>query len=124
MNKEHLAQLQALKREKWEQQKPVYNLDGSETFSVEIRANKDVERAMFKPDPFLPGGYIAHPVTIAAMKKDIFQAGDDIDRFKVPWSCEGCQADLDLQFWNFCPYCEKKFPVDVIDRIIEGIKSN
>jgi hypothetical protein len=81
-----------------------------EDISVKINPDKSVSPGMFKPHPILIGTYSAHPVTIAAMKKDIFVAGEemfaDLENIIV---CEGCKRELDTQFWHFCPYCERKF---------------
>lgn len=76
---------------------------------VNIRPNKSVSTGKFKPDPLLPGGYIAHPQTIAALKKNIFMAGDSFEDLEQLIECEGCKHHIDQQFWSFCPYCGEKF---------------
>lgn len=83
-----------------------------EEFDVRIRPNDNVELALFKPDPLLPGGYIAHTLTIKAMRKDLFMHGEDFVDLEHKYICEGCKKELDLQFWQFCPYCEKPFTID------------
>lgn len=78
---------------------------------VSIKPDKSISPAKFKADPERPGCYLAHPTTIAAMRKDLFVGGDDefIDLERI-YSCEGCGVDIDIQFWTFCPHCEAKFP--------------
>lgn len=77
-----------------------------EEIKLQIRPNKDVPRGLFKPDPLIPGGHIAHPITIRAMRTDIFVTGNDIDLNEKLISCPDCKRELDLQFYTFCPYCE------------------
>lgn len=82
-----------------------------EVHHVKIRPNKDVGLGKFRPDPLIPGGYIAHPTTISAMRKDIFAAGEEVFEDLEYWiHCEKCNTALDVQFWIFCPYCEAHFP--------------
>lgn len=89
--------------------RPYYNLNASENISVNIRVDNSVAPAMFKPDPTIPGGWIANELTFRAMKKDIFTLGESLDELKSQYQCSGCKKELDRQFWHFCPYCEKKF---------------
>jgi hypothetical protein len=77
-----------------------------ETSQVDIRPDKDVTLGKFRPDPQNPSGYIAHPTTIRAMKKDIFMAGEGFEDLEMHYRCYSCHTTLDLQFWNFCPFCE------------------
>ena len=77
-----------------------------EEMKIKIRPSNDVSPGNFKTDPLVPGGYIANPVTIRAMKKDIFLEGNDIDQTQKIYYCDSCKKELDLQFWHFCPYCE------------------
>lgn len=91
-----------------------FALDDQEDIKVQIRPNKDVALAKFKADPLIPGGYIAHPTTIRAMRKDIFVAGDSLfEDLELIYSCTNCNHKLDLQFWTFCPYCEAQFPKEL-----------
>jgi hypothetical protein len=90
--------------------KPNFNLGGVEKISVHLRPDNTVRPAMFVPDPLLPGGYKAHPVTLAALKKDIFAAGSELfEDLEDLVTCESCQQQIDRQFWHFCPFCEAKF---------------
>ncbi|GAB4025337.1 MAG: hypothetical protein Fur0010_28540 [Bdellovibrio sp.] len=86
---------------------PLLDTDNVEEVKVNIRPDSSVSPAMFVPDPLIPGGYKAHPITIRAMKKDLFFVSSegfaDLEQI-VP--CKGCNRDIDAQFWNFCPYCE------------------
>ena len=56
---------------------PHFNEKKSEEYSVPIRPDAKINLGMFKPDLARPGGYRAHPTTIAAMRKDLFLAGSD-----------------------------------------------
>ncbi len=91
-----------------------FQKEPDQDFKVNIRPDTSVSPGMFKADPLQPGGYKAHPTTIAALRKDIFVGGSDefIDLEK-PYTCTGCQKELDLQFWFFCPFCEAPFPKDL-----------
>lgn len=92
---------------------PLLNKEHQE-FEVPIRPDKSVSPAKFLPDPFIPGGYKAHPTTIRAMRKDLFVAGlegfEDVEQL---YTCQSCHNELDLQFWVFCPFCEQSFPKNV-----------
>lgn len=89
--------------------RPQVDLQDYQEVKVAIRADKNVPPALFKPDPLLPGGYIAHPSTIKAMRRDIFVVGNDLDELTQEYQCECCKKQLDLQFWNLCPFCETPF---------------
>lgn len=85
-----------------------------EEIKVNIRPDNNMNPGKFKPDLLTPGHYKAHPVTIRAMRKDIFSAGsDEFLDLEKPYTCIKCNTELDLQFWHFCPYCEAMFPSDV-----------
>lgn len=88
-----------------------FNESQSSEYEVSIKPDSTVGLGKFKPDPSAKAAYRAHPTTIAAMRKDLFIAGSDefLDLQKV-YQCESCKADIDIQFWIFCPYCEAKFP--------------
>ncbi len=92
------------------EQKSIFNSTPNEVVKVELRPKEDMQRGLFKPDPLIPGGYIAHPVTIRAVRKDIFLAGEDFIELEILYTCWSCKKELDLQFWHFCPYCEASFP--------------
>lgn len=84
----------------------VIDLGQYEEIKLNIRPNKDVAPGKFRPDPLLPGGHIAHPTTIRAMRKDIFVTGYDVDLNEKLINCPNCGTELDLQFYIFCPFCE------------------
>lgn len=87
-----------------------FNISQREDISVNIRADDSVRPAMFLPDPLIPGGYKAHSLTIRALRKDIFAAGNELfEDLEDLITCESCQHKIDRQFWHFCPYCEAKF---------------
>ena len=86
---------------------PMFKQKCSEEVKVHIRPNSEVPRGKFKPDPLSSGTYMAHPVTIRAVRKELFVAGNDLfldleDKF----FCSSCSSELDRQFWKFCPFCE------------------
>lgn len=101
--------LNNLKKEHWVGGQQVYNFDDCQTSQVNIRPNNDVTLGNFRSDPLIPGGFVAHPTTIRAMRKDIFVGGNDFDLHQQLYHCESCGKELDLQFWQFCPYCESQF---------------
>ena len=85
-----------------------------EEIKVNIRPDDQMSPGKFKPDFLSPGHYKAHPLTIRAMRKDIFSAGsDEFLDLEKSYICENCNTELDLQFWHFCPYCEASFPSDI-----------
>lgn len=87
-----------------------FNIAAQEEIKVQLRADSSVRPAMFIPDPLIPGGYKAHPITLRAMRKNIFAAGNELfEDLEDLVTCESCQHQLDRQFWLFCPYCEAKF---------------
>ncbi len=85
---------------------PCFNTNRPTEYKINIRPSESVSRGMFKSDPLLPGGHIAHPATIRAMRQDLFILGDDFVDLEVLYTCESCKKVLDLQFWQACPYCE------------------
>jgi hypothetical protein len=82
---------------------------------VQIFPDKSVSPAKFIPNKTMPGTYRAHPVTIRAMRQDLF-AGANNELFadlEYNIKCDSCKSIIDVQFWKFCPYCEKSFPKDL-----------
>lgn len=86
---------------------PHFDLTKREDIQVKIRVNETVGPAMFKADPFIPGGYIANSLTIRAMRADIFILGDSTDDLSAPYEC-ACGKEIDVQFWKLCPYCARE----------------
>jgi hypothetical protein len=89
-------------------QKPYYDLSQEQKVDVQIRVDKNVPAAMFKPDPKNPGGWVANELTFRAMKKDIFALGEELQELSERYTCS-CQNTMDKQFWHFCPYCGQTF---------------
>lgn len=83
---------------------PNFDLEQRKDIKVQIRVNEQVPPALFKPDPLIPGGYIANSLTIRAMRPDIFILGDSLEDLSAPYAC-GCGSELDVQFWKLCPHC-------------------
>ena len=91
--------------------KPHFQTQNIQETEVQIRADKSVSLGKFLPDPAMVGHYRAHPITIRAMKKNIFAAGNDLFfELEKPYQCK-CGQNLDMQFWHFCPYCEAEFEI-------------
>jgi len=90
-------------------EKPLLSRSPSETHKVQLRPDSTIRKAHFKPDPFISGGYLAHPVTIRAVRLDIFVGGEGFDDLECLYICQSCHEQMDLQFWKFCPYCEAPF---------------
>ena len=86
---------------------PAFDLLDREDIQVKIRVNEQVGPAMFRPDPLIPGGYIANSLTIRAMRPDIFVVGDSMDDFSSDYEC-ACGKTFDLQFWKICPHCARE----------------
>ena len=86
---------------------PAFGLEDRQDIKVQIRANETVAPAKFKPDPFIPGGFIANSLTIRAMRPDIFVLGNSLEDFSVNYSCP-CGQEFDVQFWKICPYCARE----------------
>ena len=89
---------------------PNFDLLSREDIQVKIRVNEEVGAAMFRPDPLIPGGYIANSLTIRAMRPDIFVLGDSLEDFSAPFEC-ACGEALDVQFWKLCPHCGRDIKV-------------
>ena len=89
---------------------PLVDTRAREDFQVKIRVNEQVGPAMFKPDPLVPGGYIANSLTIRAMRPDIFVVGDGVEDLAQDYTC-ACGKNFDLQFWKLCPYCAREIKI-------------
>jgi hypothetical protein len=86
---------------------PNFDLQQREDIKVQIRVNETVPPALFRPDPLIPGGYIANSSTVRAMRPDIFVLGDSLDDFSSPIQC-ACGEHIDTQFWKLCPFCTRE----------------
>lgn len=118
MNKDFFnpnLQLNLLKNERNLAGRQMYYMDGHEEVKVEIYPDKSVSPSMFVPNKTLPGTYRAHPTTIRAMRKDLFanMHSEAFEELQYDYKCEGCSHIIDLQFWEFCPHCEKSFPKEL-----------
>ena len=83
-----------------------YNLSNQEKYDVNIIPDKSVKAAMFLP--IGENQYKAHPDTIQAMKKDIFVTSETYIEHKMLIKCKSCNCEIDMQYWNACPYCLKE----------------
>lgn len=92
---------------------PLFETDYHETHKVNIIPDKSVAPAMFIPDKLDPKKFRAHPTTIRAMRKDLFMGGEDFVDLECLITCASCKTELDLQFWQFCPYCEASFQREI-----------
>ena len=89
-------------------EQPLLDLNRREDVKISIRVDEKVAPAMFKPDPFIPNGYIANLLTVRAMRPDLFVLGDSLEDLSSEHEC-ACGAKLDVQFWKMCPYCARSF---------------
>jgi hypothetical protein len=89
---------------------PQFATNHEEEYKVNIKPDTSVSRGAFIPHPLVPNEYHAHPITIRAMRKEIFMGGDDFVDLECLYTCASCKTQIDLQFWYFCPYCEASFP--------------
>lgn len=87
-------------------EQPNFDLKAREDIKVNIRVDEKVSPAMFKPDPLVPGGFVANSLTIRSMRADIFVLGDSLEDFETMMEC-ACGKTLDAQFWKLCPYCAR-----------------
>jgi hypothetical protein len=83
---------------------PLVETESREDIPVRIRTDETVGPAMFRPDPLIPGGYLANSLTIRAMRQDIFVLGESLDELSQEHQCQ-CGQEIDLQFWKLCPFC-------------------
>lgn len=83
---------------------PLWQLDAPQDITVRFRVDERVSPAKFKPDPLVPGGYLANSLTLRAMKPLLFVAGSDLDEFSRLEGC-ACGESYDAQFWSCCPFC-------------------
>ncbi len=86
---------------------PAIDLNQPENIMVKIRVNESIGPAKFKPDPLVPGGFIANSLTIRAMRPDIFVVGDSLEDLSQEYEC-ACGQEFDLQFWKLCPFCARE----------------
>lgn len=81
------------------------DIEGPITRKIQLLPNKDISPAKFKAHPFLADSYWAHPLTIQAVRVELFMAGEGFEDLEHPYQCVSCDYKLDLQFWKLCPYC-------------------
>lgn len=93
---------------------PLLDLERRQDIQIKIRVDEKIAPAMFKPDPLIPGGFIANSLTIRAMRPDIFVLGDSaedaLEDLSLTHIC-ACGKSLDVQFWKFCPYCSRDIKI-------------
>lgn len=87
--------------------KGLYDFSQREDFRVKIRVNENISPGKFKPDPLIPGGYMANSLTIKAMRQDIFFLDNSFEELSKEVQCP-CGENFDTQFWKLCPYCGKE----------------
>ena len=69
---------------------------------VQIFPDKSVSPAKFIPNQTMPGTFRAHPVTICAMRQDLFAGANDELFVDLEYNikCESCKNIVDVQFWK------------------------
>ena len=100
------SQLEKLKTYSNAANTPLFNTDYHEKYDVNIKPDTSIAPAKFIPDPLRPNVFRAHPITIKAMRKELFMGGVDFVDLECLRICGSCKHEIDLQFWLFCPYCE------------------
>ena len=83
---------------------PLWETDRAEDFQVPFRLDERISPAKFKPDPLIPGGYLANSLTLRAMRPTLFVAGASLDELQDLRHC-ACGESWDNQFWKMCPHC-------------------
>lgn len=83
---------------------PLWETESPQDFQVQFRVDEKISPAMFKPDPLIPGGYLANSLTLRAMRPTLFVAGMSVDELKELHHC-ACGQSWDNQFWKMCPFC-------------------
>jgi hypothetical protein len=108
LNRKHdpQSQLEKLKTYTNAANLPLFHTDYHQTYQVKITPDTSVARAKFIPDPLKTNEYRAHPITIRAMRKELFMGGVDFVDLETLYTCQSCKEEIDLQFWQFCPFCE------------------
>jgi hypothetical protein len=86
---------------------PFVDVEKPQDVKIQFRVDETVPPAKFKPDPIIPGGYIANSLTIRSMRENIFVVGESLDDLVNEVNCISCNTLFDLQFWKNCPYCGK-----------------
>lgn len=104
-----MKMLDKFKREAHFTGAPYVDFSRMETQELKLKADPQIERGKFRPDPQNPGIYFAHPETIRALRPEIILAGD-VDEFHELVSCPSCHEKWDQQFWRYCPHCETSLP--------------
>jgi hypothetical protein len=82
------------------------DLSKREDIQVNFRVDESISPGKFKPDPLMPGGYLANSLTIRSLRSDLFVVGGEMDDLSTPWNCP-CGQELDIQFWKLCPFCAR-----------------
>lgn len=85
---------------------PQFDLNSPQVTQFRLIPNHEIARAQFVPIPQRPGEYFAHPITIRAIRKDITMGGEEFVDLECLYHCPSCKNQIDVQFWQFCPFCE------------------
>jgi hypothetical protein len=104
------SQLEKLRTYKNAGNMQLFESDYHETHQVNIVPDKSIPPSKFIPDSLNPKKFRAHPVTIKAMRKELFMGGEDFVDLECLITCASCKSEIDMQFWQFCPFCEASFP--------------
>ena len=85
---------------------PYFSPHPSHQITLEIKPDESVTPGRFLPHPLVPNLHRAHPLTIRALRKDIFVQGEEeFSILATDYKCHSCNEAMDLQFWKLCPYC-------------------
>ena len=100
-----------LQKEKNLANKKMYSNHQGEAVKIQITLDKNVPPGKFIQSKIVEARYHANEVTIRALRKEIFtnMHNDTFEELEYFHQCESCKEVVDLQFWYFCPFCEKRF---------------
>ena len=85
----------------------VYDHLNPENHKLEMVPSEKVKTGLFKPIPGKPQHFHVHPLTLKALKKDLFVTDLELSDYALEVPCGKCDQKYDLQFYNHCPHCPK-----------------
>jgi hypothetical protein len=83
----------------------VYNHELPENHKLELKPDENVRTGLFKPVPGQSHTFTAHPLTIKAIRKDLFVSDLEFEDYSLELECSKCSNAYDLQFYRQCPHC-------------------
>ena len=93
--------------------KPLTDLEPVES-KIKLLPDESISPSKFKQSNISTNIYYANSLTIAAVKKELFQIGEGFEDLQDNRQCIDCSRVIDAQFWKFCPFCEGQISKDPI----------